>query len=211
MPWELKHSCRFYPLSSSYLQAKLSISQREVKIQEGPLYRTEGYPVSISCNVSGHRGPSTQDFQWSIYLPSAPTQEVQIISTKDAGFSYTMYTRRVQSKEIYVERLRGNSVLLRFSKLQMKDTGEYECYTPNTDGKYFGSYSAKTYLTGELLLPSPWQACIHHHNACRGRDFPLVCLLWVQSLPTTLSILEMCHKYVSRVFPVTYEPPLTSW
>lgn len=165
VPWELKHSCRFYPLFSSYLQAKLSISQREVKIQEGPLYRTEGYPVSISCNVSGHRGPSTQDFQWSIYLPSAPTQEVQIISSKDAGFSYTMYARRVQSKEIYVERLRGNSVLLRFSKLQMKDTGEYECHTPNTDGKYFGSYSAKTYLTGELLLPRPWQACIHHHNA----------------------------------------------
>lgn len=155
----------FYPLSSSYLQAKLSIGQREVKIQEGPLYRAEGYPVSISCNVSGHQGPSTQDFQWSIYLPSAPTKVIQIISTKDAGFSYTTYAQRVQSKEIYVERLQGDSVLLHISKLQMKDAGEYECDTPNTDEKYFGSYSAKTNLTGELLLLGPWQTCLHHRNA----------------------------------------------
>lgn len=149
---------------------KLSISQREVKIQEGPLYRTEGYPVSISCNVSGHRGPSTQDFQWSIYLPSAPTQEVQIISTKDAGFSYTMYARRVQSKEIYVERLRGNSVLLRFSKLQMKDAGEYECHTPNTDGKYFGSYSAKTYLT---VIPDTLSATMPSQTLSKKEGEPL--------------------------------------
>ncbi|XP_075837901.1 immunoglobulin superfamily member 2 [Microtus pennsylvanicus] len=127
--------------------AKLSLGQREVKIQEGPLYRAEGYPVSISCNVSGHQGPSTQDFQWSIYPPAASTREVQIISTKDVSFSYAVYAQRVKSKEIYVERLRGNSVLLHITKLQMKDAGEYECHTPNTDGKYFGSYSAKTNLT----------------------------------------------------------------
>ncbi|XP_029393797.1 immunoglobulin superfamily member 2 isoform X2 [Mus pahari] len=132
---------------------KFSIGQREVKIQEGPLYRAEGYPISISCNVTGHRGPSTQDFQWSIYLPSAPTKEVQIISTKDdAGFSYAVYAQRVKNKEIYIERLQGDSVLLHISKLQMKDAGEYECHTPNTDGKYFGSYSAKTNLTATEIV-----------------------------------------------------------
>lgn len=164
-PRELEHSSIFIPLSSSYLQAKLSIGQREVTIQKGPLYRAEGYPVSISCNVSGHQGPSTQDFQWSVYLPTAPTREVQIISTKDASFSYAVYAQRVKSKEIYVERLQGSSVLLHIAKLQMRDAGEYECFTPNTDGKYFGSYSAKTNLTGELLLASSWQACLCHHNA----------------------------------------------
>ncbi|XP_076789142.1 immunoglobulin superfamily member 2 isoform X1 [Arvicanthis niloticus] len=149
---------------------KLSISQREVKIQEGPLYRAKGYPVSISCNVSGHQGPSTQDFQWSIYLPSTPTKEVQIISTKDAGFSYAMYARRVQSKEIYIERLQGDSVLLHFSKLQMKDAGEYECHTPNTDGKYFGSYSARTNLT---VIPDTLSATMPSQTLSKKEGEPL--------------------------------------
>lgn len=154
VPRELENLSIFISLSFSYLQAKLSTGQREVKIQEGPLYRAEGYPVSISCNVSGHQGPSTQDFQWSIYLPTAPAQEVQIISTKDEGFSYAAYGPRVRSKEIYVERLQGSSVRLHFSKVQMRDAGEYECHTPNTDERYYGSYSARTNLTGELSLAS---------------------------------------------------------
>ncbi|XP_052035596.1 immunoglobulin superfamily member 2 isoform X2 [Apodemus sylvaticus] len=149
---------------------KFSIGQREVKIQEGPLYRAEGYPVSIGCNVSGHQGPSTQDFQWSVYLPSDPTKEIQIISTKDAGFSYAMYSQRVQSKEIYVERLQGDSVLLRFSKLQMKDTGEYECHTPNTDGKYLGSYSAKTNLT---VVPDTLSATMPSQTLSKKEGEPL--------------------------------------
>lgn len=134
------------------MQAKLSIGQREVTVQKGPLFRAEGYPVSIGCNVTGHQGPSEQHFQWSVYLPTNPTQEVQIISTKDAAFSYAVYTQRVRSGDIYVERVRGNSVLLHISKLQMKDAGEYECHTPNTDEKYYGSYSAKTNLIGKLLV-----------------------------------------------------------
>ncbi|NP_001161378.1 immunoglobulin superfamily member 2 precursor [Mus musculus] len=149
---------------------KFSIGQREVKIQEGPLYRAEGYPVSIRCTVSGHQGPSTQDFRWSIYLPSAPTKEVQIISTKDAGFSYAVYAQRVQSKEIYIERLQGDSVLLHISKLQMKDAGEYECHTPNTDGKYFGSYSAKTNLT---VVPDTLSATMPSQTLSKKEGEPL--------------------------------------
>lgn len=149
---------------------KLGIGQREVKIQEGPLYRAEGYPVSISCSVSGHQGPATQDFQWSVYLPAAPTKEVQIISTKDEGFSYTVYAQRVQSKEIYVQRLRGDSVLLRFSKLQMRDSGQYECHTPNTDGQYFGSYSAKTNLT---VIPDTLSATMPSQTLSKKEGEPL--------------------------------------
>lgn len=126
---------------------KLSIGQREVTVQKGPLFRAEGYPVSIGCNVTGHQGPSEQNFQWSVYLPTAPAREVQIISTLDSTFAYAVYAQRVQSGEVYVERVQGNSVLLHISQLQMKDSGEYECHTPNTDGKYYGSYSAKTNLT----------------------------------------------------------------
>lgn len=144
----------FYSLSFSYLQAKLSIGQRQVTVQKGPLFRAEGHPISIGCNVTGHQGPSEQHFQWSIYLPTAPDQEIQIISTKDAAFSYAKYARRVQSREIYVERVQGNSVLLHISKLQVKDSGEYECHTPNTDQKYYGSYSAKTTLNGKPFAPS---------------------------------------------------------
>ena len=68
----------------------------------------------------------------------------------DDTFSYVVYAKRVKSREIYVERVQGNSVFLHISKLQMKDTGEYECFTPNTDEKYYGTYSAKTTVTGKL-------------------------------------------------------------
>lgn len=129
-------------------------AQRQVTVQEGPLYRTEGSHITIWCNVSGYQGPSEQNFQWSIYLPSAPEREVQIISTVDSSFPYAIYTQRVRSGKIYVERVQGHSALLHITDLQARDAGEYECHTPNTDERYFGSYSAKMNLVGkETLLP----------------------------------------------------------
>ncbi|KAM5201475.1 immunoglobulin superfamily member 2 isoform 1-T1 [Hipposideros larvatus] len=125
---------------------KFSFGQREVTVQKGPLFRAEGYPTSIGCNVTGYKGPSEQHFQWSVCLSTAPARKVQIVSTKDATFTYAVYTQRVRNREIYIERVRGDSVFLHISKLQMKDSGEYECDTPNTDGKYYGNYSAKTNL-----------------------------------------------------------------
>ena len=126
-------------------------AQRHVAVQEGPLYRTEGSHVTIWCNVSGFQGPSEQNFQWSIYLPSAPEREVQIVSTVDSSFPYAIYTQRVRSGKIYVERVQGNSALLHITDLQARDAGEYECYTPNTDEQYFGSYSAKMSLVGKEM------------------------------------------------------------
>uniref|UniRef100_A0A8B9UMC2 Immunoglobulin superfamily member 3 n=1 Tax=Anas zonorhyncha TaxID=75864 RepID=A0A8B9UMC2_9AVES len=135
-------------LASRGLKPKegLALAQRHVAVQEGPLYRTEGSHVTLWCKVSGYQGPAEQNFQWSIYLPSAPEREVQIVSTADPSFPYAIYTQRVHSREIYVERVQGDAVLLHIKELQDRDAGEYECHTPNTDERYFGSYSAKMNL-----------------------------------------------------------------
>ncbi|NXR25740.1 IGSF2 protein, partial [Cinclus mexicanus] len=125
----------------------LTTGQRLVTIQQGPLYRTEGSHVTLWCKVSGYQGPAEQNFQWSIYLPSAPEREVQIVSTVDPSFPYAIYTQRVRGRGIFVERLQGDAVLLHITELQERDAGQYECHTPNTDERYFGSYSAKTNLS----------------------------------------------------------------
>ncbi|NWX50251.1 IGSF2 protein, partial [Steatornis caripensis] len=127
--------------------AGLSTGQRMVTVQKGPLYRVRGSHVTLWCKVSGYQGPTEQNFQWSIYLPSAPEREVQIVSTVDPSFPYAVYTQRVHSRGIYVERVQGDAVLLHITELQDQDAGEYECHTPNTDERFFGSYSAKTNLS----------------------------------------------------------------
>nr|XP_009681006.1 PREDICTED: immunoglobulin superfamily member 2 [Struthio camelus australis] len=125
----------------------LSSGQRVVTVQKGLLYRVRGSHVTLWCRVSGYQGPAEQNFQWSIYLPSAPEREVQIVSTADPSFPYAIYTQRVRSREIYVERLQGDAARLHITELQDRDAGEYECHTPTTDERYFGSYSAKTNLS----------------------------------------------------------------
>ncbi|CAM4456057.1 immunoglobulin superfamily member 2-like [Lepidochelys kempii] len=130
-----------------FVLAGLCVGQRVVLVQKGRLYRARGYHITIWCKVSGYQGPSEQNFQWSIYLPSAPEREVQIISTMDPSFPYAIYTQRVRSGEIYVERVQGDSALLHITELQDRDAGEYECHTPTTDERYFGSYSAKMNLS----------------------------------------------------------------
>lgn len=127
------------------------MAQRVVTVQGGPLIRTEGSHVTIWCNVTGYKQGTVQDFEWSIYLPSAPDREIRIISTAQPTYAYTIYVTRVNSKEIYVERLSRDSAVLHITKVQASDQGLLECYTPNTDGRYLGSYSARTNLTGESL------------------------------------------------------------
>ncbi|XP_064267090.1 immunoglobulin superfamily member 3 isoform X2 [Passer domesticus] len=131
------------PLLASLLLLGMALAQRQVTVQQGPLYRTEGSHVTLWCKVSGYQGPAEQNFQWSIYLPSAPEREVQIVSTMDPSFPYAIYTQRVRGRGIFVERLQGDAVLLHITELQERDAGQYECHTPNTDERYFGSYSAK--------------------------------------------------------------------
>ncbi|XP_077149699.1 immunoglobulin superfamily member 3-like [Ranitomeya variabilis] len=133
-------------LLTGLLLAGVSWAQREVTIQQGPLYRTVGSDVTIWCKVSGYQGPSEQNFQFSIYLPTSPDREVQIVSTKDPGFSYAIYSSRVSRGDISIERLAGDHTVLHIRQLQERDAGEYECHTPNTDPQFYGSYSAKVNL-----------------------------------------------------------------
>ncbi|XP_056675237.1 immunoglobulin superfamily member 2 [Monodelphis domestica] len=153
---------------------ELSTGQRRVTVQKGPLYRAKGYPVSIACNVTGHKGPSEQTFQWSIYQPDKPEREIQIISTKDRTFTYAFYSLRVQTGDIYVERIQGNSVLLHIGKLQPQDAGKYECHTPSTDGNFFGSYSDTVNL---IVIPDTLSVTMSPQTLNReeGESLALTC------------------------------------
>lgn len=139
----------FLLLPSLLLVAGVAVAQRVVTVQAGPLIRTEGSHVTIWCNVTGYKQGTVQDFEWSMYLPSAPDREIRIVSTAQPNYAYAVYTQRVNSKEIYVERLSRDSAVLHITKVQANDQGLFECYTPNTDGRYLGSYSARTNLTGK--------------------------------------------------------------
>ncbi|XP_062313190.1 immunoglobulin superfamily member 3 [Osmerus eperlanus] len=127
--------------------AGVGLAQRVVTVQSGPLVRTEGSHVTIWCNVTGYKEGVEQDFEWSMYLTSVPDREIRIVSTAQSNYAYAVYAQRVNSKEIYVERLSQDSALLHIAKVQTRDQGLFECYTPNTDGQYLGSYSARTNLT----------------------------------------------------------------
>nr|XP_046259259.1 immunoglobulin superfamily member 3 [Scatophagus argus] len=142
------------------LLAGFAEAQRVVTVQDGPLIRTEGSHVTIWCNVTGYKEGVEQDFEWSMYLPSAPDREIRIVSTAQPNYAYAVYAQRVNNKEIYVERLSRDSAVLHITKVQAKDQGLFECYTPNTDGRYLGSYSARTNLTviaDSLTVTAPAQ------------------------------------------------------
>lgn len=134
---------------SVFLAVVSCSAQRQVTVQPGPLIRTEGSHITVWCNVTGYKEGLEQDFEWSMYLYTAPDREIRIVSTSQHNYAYALYAQRVNSKEIYIERLSGDSVLLHITKLQATDQGVFECYTPNTDSRYLGSYSARTNLTGE--------------------------------------------------------------
>ncbi|XP_067299173.1 immunoglobulin superfamily member 2-like isoform X1 [Pseudorasbora parva] len=136
--------CRLWHLPlllclTGLLQRDLCYGQRLVQIQEGPLYRVKGYPISISCNVTGFKGPSEQNFEFILQKSNV---DLNMISTTNKNFAYSVFSRRVNEKEIEIERLSGSSVLLRINNLLGEDAGDLFCQTPNTDGEYLGSYEA---------------------------------------------------------------------
>ncbi|XP_058249643.1 immunoglobulin superfamily member 3 isoform X2 [Hemibagrus wyckioides] len=126
------------------LQTDVCAGQQEVHIQEGPLYRVKGFPMSISCNVSGLKHGRIQEFAFSIYQPDRPDVAIQIISTNDEHYAYAKYSTRVREKNIVIKRQSDTSVIFHINSLTGQDSGEYECYTPNTGSVYYGIYSAKT-------------------------------------------------------------------
>lgn len=142
------------------LLVAVAVAQRVVTVQSGPLIRTEGSHVTIWCNVSGYKDGVEQDFEWSMYLPTTLDREIRIVSTAQQNYAYAVYAQRVNNKEIYVERLSRDSAQIHITKVQARDQGLFECYTPNTDGRYLGSYSARTNLTvipDSLTVSAPAQ------------------------------------------------------
>lgn len=142
------------------LLAGVSVAKRVVTVQTGPLIRTEGSHVTIWCNVTGYKEGVQQDFEWSMYLASAPEREIRIVSTAQSNYAFALYSQRVNNKEIFVERLSRDSAVLHITKVLASDQGLFECYTPNTDGQYLGSYSARTNLTviaDSLTVTAPAQ------------------------------------------------------
>ncbi|XP_063812956.1 immunoglobulin superfamily member 3-like [Pseudophryne corroboree] len=152
----------------------VSWAQRQVIIQQGPLYRTVGSHITLWCKVRGYQGPSEQNFLYSIYLPSAPDREVQVVATGDPAFSYAIYSQRVRSGDISVERVSGDHTLLHIRQLEERDAGEYECHTPNTDPTYHGSYSAKMNLN---VLPDTLKVTMVHQTLekMEGASLELTC------------------------------------
>uniref|UniRef100_A0A9J8CM28 Ig-like domain-containing protein n=1 Tax=Cyprinus carpio carpio TaxID=630221 RepID=A0A9J8CM28_CYPCA len=140
--------CRLWHLPlmlylTGLLQFDLCSGQIQVQIQEGPLYRVKGYPISISCNVTGFTGPPTRDFQ---FILKKPNMELNIISTSDPEFAYGVFSGRTRNKEIYIQRLSGSSVLLWINNLQENDAGDLLCVTLHTGGVYYGDYDDEAKL-----------------------------------------------------------------
>uniref|UniRef100_A0A673X1Y0 Immunoglobulin superfamily member 3-like n=1 Tax=Salmo trutta TaxID=8032 RepID=A0A673X1Y0_SALTR len=148
-----------------------------VEVQSGPLHRVIGYPISISCNVSGFSNPlAQQDFRFSVYKPKNPTQEIRIISTDDDNYAMAVYGARVRRAGITLERLSVTSVLFHVKSLEDGDEGEYECHTPNSEAVYDGTYNAKTTLkvTGDTLTASSTGPA--SFSLSEGDDLTLQCL-----------------------------------
>lgn len=117
--------------------------------QAGPLYRVVGYPLSISCNVSGFASMSTRkEFEFRIQNPTNPTIDINIISTTGQSFSYAIYSQRVSSKEITLTYVSPTSVVFELQNLKKSDEGEYECTVVNSERVYNGVYSAQTTVKG---------------------------------------------------------------
>ncbi|XP_069745327.1 immunoglobulin superfamily member 3-like isoform X3 [Narcine bancroftii] len=162
------------------LSLDLCIAQRKVKLQEGPLIRAEGRHIAIQCEVSGIQQSVEQNFEWSITHSRNPTLPIQIISTYNSNFPYAMYKRRVEAGEIYIERIKNDSVRLHITNLQKSDEGEFECYTPNTESTYWGSYNALVNLT---VIPDTLRATLVPKvlNKVEGDSLELVCEVYKQT------------------------------
>uniref|UniRef100_A0A8C1IQG2 Ig-like domain-containing protein n=1 Tax=Cyprinus carpio TaxID=7962 RepID=A0A8C1IQG2_CYPCA len=116
---------------------------RYISNSKGPLYRVKGYPMSISCNVTGFTGPPNRNFQ---FILKKPNVFLNIISTSDPDFAYRMFSGRISNKEIYIQRLSGSSVLLWIKNLQENDAGDLLCETLHRGGVYYGDYDDETKL-----------------------------------------------------------------
>ncbi|KAM9483608.1 immunoglobulin superfamily member 8 [Clarias gariepinus] len=159
---------------------------REVTLPPGPLYRVAGFPLSLPCSVSGYEGSRTQDFEWYMYRESAKEIQIGVASTRDSGFPYAPFQGRVKSGEIRVERDSGDKARLVIQRLLLEDQGRYECYTPSTDTRYQGTYSASVdvKVIADTLLITHSQV-LNGQPVIEGTELQLTCTASVQSAQHT--------------------------
>ncbi|XP_035378654.1 immunoglobulin superfamily member 3 isoform X1 [Electrophorus electricus] len=185
-------------------------AQRLVEMPVGPLYRVKGFPMSLSCSVSGFKGSAWQEFAFSLFKPEAPELEIQIIHTADQNYAYAMFSGRVRNKDIMIERLSGSSVVLHISSLHANDAGTYECYTPNTDGTFFGTYNARTTVnviedTLVALYSGPAS-----HSMSEGASLQLECQVSSQTFQHThVSVTWHVHGPTQNSTIITLDRDLT--
>ncbi|XP_047456388.1 immunoglobulin superfamily member 3-like [Mugil cephalus] len=125
----------------------LSCGEASVNIEAnaGPLYRVVGSPLIITCTTSGfHNDEAEKHFEIRVTKPSKPNFGINIISTNDPLFGFAVYQRRVESKEITLNRVSPNSVVFEITSLLKGDEGDFECSVINSELSYFGTYSVKT-------------------------------------------------------------------
>ncbi|XP_039174476.1 immunoglobulin superfamily member 8 isoform X1 [Crotalus tigris] len=184
---------------------------RKVQLPPGPLYRVEGATLAIPCNVSEFEGPSLQQFEWFLYRPSAPDISIGMVSTRDPNFPYAVFGARVQAGNISILRVRGDAVELRVRTIRMEDTGVYECYTPTTDSKYQGTYSAKVevrvipdQLSVSAAPPSSAKSPFQGRGG-KAAPPPQMVLLESQDLLLTCSVASgtQQHTHLSVAFTVS--------
>ncbi|XP_018431214.1 PREDICTED: immunoglobulin superfamily member 2-like, partial [Nanorana parkeri] len=186
----------------------LSHAQNEVTIEQGPLYRTVGSDITIWCKETGYRGASDLEFQYLVRLQSAPALEINVVSSDDPNFSYAKYSQRVLSGNINVERVTRTHTVLHIINVQEGDTGEYECYTPNTAATFQGTYSAKTNLT---VIPNTLQVSMAPQTVTKseGASLELTCQVsmassqhthlsvsWILSTDSDAEILTLTRDFV---------------
>uniref|UniRef100_A0A8C4INX2 Ig-like domain-containing protein n=1 Tax=Dicentrarchus labrax TaxID=13489 RepID=A0A8C4INX2_DICLA len=164
--------------------------------QAGPLYRVVGYPLFISCNVSGFaNADAKQEFEYRITKPANPNIEINIISTTDQTFGYAMYSQRVRKKEITLTNMSSTSVIFKIDSLQKSDEGEFDCTAINSEDRFDGTYSAKTtvkVIDNSLSVSSPASASLSYNE---GDALTLTCQASSNTVQHThLSLAWYLHK-----------------
>ncbi|XP_054642114.1 immunoglobulin superfamily member 2-like [Dunckerocampus dactyliophorus] len=163
------------------------------EVQAGPLYRMAGSRLSISCNVSGFTSVNSQkEFEFRVTKP-AKSNVLNIISTSDPDFGYSMY--RVRGNDITLTHVSPNSVLFEIQSLRKDDEGEYECAVINPDIVYHGTYSAKTavkVIDNSLSVSSPASTSLSFNE---GEAFAVTCQASSNTIQHThLSVAWHLHK-----------------